>query len=497
MRQSGKIRWLVVFFCVFAALRVGLYSAAFPFFNNVDEEAHFDLVLKYSQGKVPESFESISPVSALYIAKYSSPEFFWRTVDFQENRYPEPLWKSGPADAQKRINENASYWQSITNHESSNGPLYYAVAGAWLKTGIWSGICQANTIAPLFFIRFLNVLLVIILVWFSYRSTELVFPTNHVVQLGVPLIAAIMPQDTFYSIQSDVLSPVCFAFAFFYCLKFIESEKPAPRLAFIAGLSISMTLLVKISNLPFLPIFMIFVIVKKWKSMMEGSRKTLLSHIIFFSTAILFVVAWMTWNKFVFGDFIGSDAKIGILGWTHKPFADLGNNALFTAKGASDWWQELMASFWRGEFVWSRIRLAMPALDLFYWLSSLIFVTVGSISFLKRKQDPKGFKIFAFWNYGAAILFIFILSISLDFGDSPYPSAEKPYFTSGRLMSGALVPFLLLYVRGFDLVFTFIKKEKIKLLILGLIAVIITSSEFLITREVFASPYNFIHAGNQ
>jgi hypothetical protein len=33
--------------------RVFLFSAAFPFFNNVDEQAHFDTVYKYARGYLP------------------------------------------------------------------------------------------------------------------------------------------------------------------------------------------------------------------------------------------------------------------------------------------------------------------------------------------------------------------------------------------------------------------------------------------------------------
>ena len=35
----------VLLLCLFAAIHVFIFSTAFPFFNNVDEEAHFDLVV--------------------------------------------------------------------------------------------------------------------------------------------------------------------------------------------------------------------------------------------------------------------------------------------------------------------------------------------------------------------------------------------------------------------------------------------------------------------
>ena len=51
-------RWeraAVLALCVVGAARVFLFSAAFPFFNNVDESPHFDLVHKYSRGHVPKA----------------------------------------------------------------------------------------------------------------------------------------------------------------------------------------------------------------------------------------------------------------------------------------------------------------------------------------------------------------------------------------------------------------------------------------------------------
>jgi hypothetical protein len=45
-KVSRRELWWVIAFCVFAGLRVLIFSAPFPFFNNVDERRHFDLVMK-------------------------------------------------------------------------------------------------------------------------------------------------------------------------------------------------------------------------------------------------------------------------------------------------------------------------------------------------------------------------------------------------------------------------------------------------------------------
>ena len=45
---------LVAALAGFAALRVACFAAAFPFFANVDEQKHVDMVLKYADGYLPE-----------------------------------------------------------------------------------------------------------------------------------------------------------------------------------------------------------------------------------------------------------------------------------------------------------------------------------------------------------------------------------------------------------------------------------------------------------
>ncbi len=60
----------------------------------------------------------------------------------------------------------------------------------------------------------------------------------------------------------------------------------------------------------------------------------------------------MVWTKFHFGDLTGSTAKIGLLGWTRKPFGDWWQHPIFTPRGLWVFWSSLIASFWRGEVNW-------------------------------------------------------------------------------------------------------------------------------------------------
>src|SRR5438874_9504502 len=58
-----KTRWIVIGLCALAGIRVFIFAAAFPFFNNVDEQAHVDLVVKYAHAQWPRGIENYSTES--------------------------------------------------------------------------------------------------------------------------------------------------------------------------------------------------------------------------------------------------------------------------------------------------------------------------------------------------------------------------------------------------------------------------------------------------
>lgn len=94
---NRKERTLILLLCLAAALRIFIFSAAFPFFTEVDEDLHFDLVMRYSLGRVPHTFGLLSKESLDWIVLYASPEFIQTPDQFPEGKFPPPLWRqSGP-----------------------------------------------------------------------------------------------------------------------------------------------------------------------------------------------------------------------------------------------------------------------------------------------------------------------------------------------------------------------------------------------------------------
>ena len=95
---------------------------------------------------------------------------------------------------------------------------------------------------------------------------------------------------------------------------------------------------------------------------------------------------------------------------------------------------------------------------------------------------------FGFWSFIAAIVFLGFLSLIYDFHNCVYPSREQPYFWSGRLMLGALIPFVMLYVYGLDRALGRAKNRRLRPLVLAGIILFMLVSEMATDWPVFSSP---------
>ena len=94
----------------------------------------------------------------------------------------------------------------------------------------------------------------------------------------------------------------------------------------------------------------------------------------------------------------------------------------------------------------------------------------------------------------AGIVFLALLSIQFDFGESTGPTRIHPYFTAGRLLSGALIPFALMYVYG--IAFLLRRAKRADLAAVDSRGNCRQSSPFqksIANRDVFASEHNWFH----
>src|SRR6266480_2307138 len=240
-------RKLILLLCAIGALRVFIFSAAFPFFNNVDEQAHVDLVMKYARGQVPRDLGRYTSESAYYFSLYGTLEYFTTAQQFTTGTFRPPNWTLPAEQREAVVNKETAWWESNENHESGEPPLYYAVAGLWLNLGRVVGITGGWL---LYWVRFLNVFVAAILVWLGFVAAKLVFPDEQFIRVSVPLLLAVWPQTTLYSITSDSLSPLCFGVAFLGLLKILNAERPSPLTTIWTGFALATTCLVKATNIP-------------------------------------------------------------------------------------------------------------------------------------------------------------------------------------------------------------------------------------------------------
>jgi hypothetical protein len=284
----------------------------------------------------------------------------------------------------------------------------------------------------------------------------------------------------------------------------LRTDDPRALLAALTGLAVATTCLTKVSNLPLVAVAFAIIAVRSIRVISRRPRAGLIALTALMCAAVP-VGTWMLWTKFNFGDVTGSTAKIGLLGWARKPFADWWQHPIFKPSGVWIFWSDLIASFWRGEVSWHSQTLRWRAADGFYGVSSVLLVSAAVVGLRKRA----GLSAFQRQAIGSAILiflagiaFLALLSIQLDFGTCINPSREHPYFTSGRLLSGAIIPFAMGYVYGISCLCR-VATSKVRqtrwietalpLVVLGAIVVFSQASEIFVTHPVFASEHNWFH----
>lgn len=454
---------------------------------------HFDLVVKYSHGRLPRGKETISPDSATYIALFSSCAYFGTPDKFPGGVMPPPPWTERPEKMRQDLALNSAAWRSLENYEVSQPPLYYALTGVVWRAGQWLKMDAGRL---LYSLRFLNVALVVTLVWLGYFTARTIFPENCFLWLGVPTLIAFLPQTAFYSIGNDVVSPLCFGVAFLFLLKWLSSEKPSMLTCSATGLAFAATYLSKTTNLPFL---MVALAVLLFKAGQRGRHQTLRATSIpllaFFGCAALPVLAWMIWCKLSFGDYTGSKLKMEHFGWTVKPFPEWWHHPIFSPAGLWTYLSGQLATFWQGEFLWHSRPLALPGSNVVYTILSLL-LPLAALSAFKSpskgtplQRQALGLSIVCF---ATGLIFFAFLSIVYDFHDCPNPSREHPYFQAGRMLLGGLIPFLLLFVYGMDRALERFGNAT-KFITLAVLIFAMFISEIATDWPAFSNPYNWFH----
>jgi 4-amino-4-deoxy-L-arabinose transferase-like glycosyltransferase len=334
-------------------------------------------------------------------------------------------------------------------------------------------------------------------------------------------MVAFFPQDIFFAITGDVLSPVVFAAAFFMLLEICLNEK-SWYYHLLTGLLVAAAFLTKASNIAILALAAAVFLIKIKQAVSQKRLKQYLPSLSAFATAgAIPIVLWLGRNYILFGDAIGAAKSIEQRTWTLKPFGEMFNHPILTPSGLFYFLTELSRTFWRGEFVWHFKRIASGFMDWFYIISSAVFLTVSCWGFIfeKTRMDPsrrgprsprlrreasveprsdkpcRACFAAGLFVIILSVMFLAVMSMRYDFGQCFYPSREEPYFTSGRLIAGTILPFLVLYIDGLRRILAKLRCASCLLIVVSVIVVTVTISEIVLTWPVFASPYNWFHIG--
>jgi len=200
------------------------------------------------------------------------------------------------------------------------------------------------------------------------------------------------------------------------------------------------------------------------------------------------LAAWWVRTWIVAGDPLASQVKYTSLGWVAKPAAEITDHPLFhSAALISPFWHDLMRTLWRGEFPWHGSPLGWPPLDVFFSVSSAVLVVLAAVRAWRARQTGEGRALaIAALTFAAAIGLIIWISIAFRFSvQSTRPSLAYPYFSSGRLIAGTLVPFVLLYSEGLQ---SIVRRP---LPVIAVLALAMTAAELVLSLDVFSSPYNW------
>ena len=483
----SKDNYLILLLCALAGLRIFFYSAALPVFNNVDEAAHFDLIYKYASGHIPGKIETYSGGSADLILIYGSPEYHDKTRTIVS---PSSFTMASP--------EYGSYKKHILetpNLESTEPPVYYTIAAIWYRLGKFLGL---NGAAELYWIRFLNIPIYMLLVWLSYFWIKRLFPENTFLIFSLPLILAIFPQSILFGMNNDVLSPLVFSLAFFGLIEISSQEKKSWLIYLLTGCAIALAVLTKITNLAVLAALCFVMAYKAWhfREFREEKASYAKAAILVLSTVIP-VILWYGRNYLDTHTLPDLSEKTKLLGWTLKPFNQIWDHPFFSIQGMITFWDDLLESFWGGEFVWHMKLLSSDVMDLFYSVSSLFFILIFIIFILIPHRETAKDRLIHWLSFTVIVVSISVLlivSLAYDFHDCVVPSRAYPFNTAGRLISGMLIPFLIVYLSGLNFVLDKLGMRSRKEVVVCLIALTIVFSAFALYYPVLKSPYNWFHA---
>jgi len=480
---------VLLLLAMLAAVRVGLYTTVFPLFNHVDEFAHYDHVVRWSQGEYPRRFDWPTSAAVAEYVEVASPEYLRAEPDL-------PPRRRSPAARAAVCPLLEMEARGSKNHELLQPPLYYAVAGFWRAAWQAMGL---PSMAMAYAVRLLNMIFIFLAVLVAGGVGWQVFPQDRFSRLALPALVAIIPQDAFYGITNDVLSPLLGGAVLWSGLSLFQ-HRNNPLLAVLMGLFASAAIMSKLSNIAVvIPLAGVVALTLGDMLCTGWDRRAIRMIGILGAAASIPLLVWVIINRCTIGELSGGLTTAAFKGWTPRPLRSWLDHPLFTSfTGFPRFLQEVTVSMWRGEFVWHGSRMASFWADLVYTLATFIGLAGAIPATIQQIRTKSGLATCALiWSWLMLITgigFLIYISVSWDFGPSwIYPSRYDPVLRSGRLILGALIPFCLLLVAGLNAGSRYLRCMWVRWPVLLILLGIAIISELVLTQPVWRSPWNAFH----
>ncbi len=439
---SRRERWCLAALCALGAARIFFGAAALPFFADTDEYAHFDLVLKFARGYWPDkNAVNLDPATVDVWLPFGTTEFLKPPAPFL-GMVPVNVTHTGPDEAKFLVARNVLLkWG---NFEAQSPPVYYLVAGFWYDLGLFAGLTGPRGV---YWVRFLNVPLFAALVALAYAVCRPRFGRD--TALAVAALTAFFPNTVFFTVNSDILSPVTAALTLLLLLRWYEREAPAPGLSAAVGAAAAAAVLVKLTNAALLGVVGAVILLRLRRDRRPVATLRAAGPLLL--AAALPLAVWGVRNRVLLGDWTGTAAKVKHLTWTPKPWNELLDHPLFTRSGPATFLTPLTTRFFCGDSVWCGKDVHEPLAEKYLLATTAVLPALGlAVCLWRGRREPRARTAAAVAALTVAgYLFVLTyLSLRFDFGQCMFPRRDFPYFATGRLVAGAIVPLLTLYACG-------------------------------------------------
>src|SRR5260370_20102410 len=314
--------WIVGAMSCFALIRILTFAAAFPLFNNVDEQDHYEMVYKFAHGYLPEKgLPRTEPEMARVFTLYGTPEYLTSEQVLRLARMDIPIAELPAQMREVQYQRLYDYWTEQRDMEAQSPPVYYLVAGAWFRIGKTLGM-KDWTLA--YWVRFMNAIVYAMFVWISFLFTKEVVPGRIFLCVAVPMFLAVFPQDIFFGMNRDILSPLLAALALLLLFRTLKQGVGSGYGLFAGALLVGISFLTEVSNFLYFAVLavVLYVVVTIAANSDDGARKATAIWIAGIS-ALFLPMLCMLRNRLVLVDFTGSNAMPSPLGWAIKPSHDM------------------------------------------------------------------------------------------------------------------------------------------------------------------------------